>query len=369
MQYEFSQQSNELFEALESAISNLDIKDGQADDALLRSAAASLASTGYLNLGLSEAGESPAMFRAMEAAAAASPSLYLKLEVSARVFGRAVAQWGSDWQKEKILSPLLFGELLGTLALSEKALNVENDPLQTMGEKNGDAVVVNGRKQFVVNGAGADCIAVAGTLDGQGALFLIPKGAKGMEMGPPISALGYESAGICSLELKDCAVSEAQVISGLKMDDMLDMLRFWENQVLIGASLGLMKASFEEARVYAKSHKTGGRPIIAYQEVGFRLSDMLTLHQTAQLLAYRAGWMADAKDKEAQALTLCAKVFATEASEKVSSDALKILGAKGFSTPNPAESGFRSSKYGQIAGTSTEISRMKIGDAVLGKRK
>ena len=369
MQYEFSQQSTELFEALESAISNLDLKNAPADDSLLRKTVASLASTGYLNLGLSEAGETPVMFRAMEAAASASPSLYLKLEASARVFGRALAQWGSAWQREKVLSPLLFGELLGTAALSEDSLNVENDPLKTVGEKNGDMVLVNGRKQFVVNGAEADCIAVAGTLDGEGALFLIPKGAQGLEMGPPIPALGYEDAGICGLELRNCAISQAQVIPSLNMDGMLDKLRFWENQVLIGASLGLMKASFEEARAYAKGHESGGRPIIAYQEVGFRLADMLTLHQTAQLLAYRAGWMADSKDKEAASLTLCAKVFATEAAEKVSSDALKILGAKGFAKPNPAESGFRSAKYGQIAGTSTEISRMKIGDAVLGKRK
>ena len=374
MQYEFSETSNQLFQALESIVSGHDWKENAhppGNEPPLRIMAMALAQTGYLHLDLQKNADKamPTLFRAMEIVAGASPSLFLKMEASTRIFGRAIAQWGTPWQQETILPPLLSGELLGTLALSEDALNVENDPLQTTGEPSNGMVVVNGRKQFVINGADADCIAVAGKLRQEGALFLIPKGADGLELGPPLPTLGYENAGICSLNLKDCTIPAAQVIAPLKMHAMLERLRFWENQVIVGGSLGLIKAAYEEARDYAKTHKTGGRPIIAYQEVGFKLADMLTLRQTAQLLAYRAGWMADTGDKEGDALTLCAKVFASEAAEKVSSEALKILGAKGFTTPNAAETSFRSAKYGQIAGTSSEISRMKIGDSVLGKRK
>ncbi|MGD9077545.1 MAG: acyl-CoA dehydrogenase family protein, partial [Desulfobacteraceae bacterium] len=106
-------------------------------------------------------------------------------------------------------------------------------------------------------------------------------------------------------------------------------------------------------------------PIIAYQEVAFRLAEMLTLLQTAQLLAYRAAWTDETGDREAQVLAHCAKVFCSESAEEVASSALQILGGKGYVQGNPAEEGYRNAKYLRIAGTSSEISRMKIADEVL----
>ncbi len=127
-----------------------------------------------------------------------------------------------------------------------------------------------------------------------------------------------------------------------------------------------MRSSFESAKSYAKSHKTGGKPVISYQTIAFKLSEMLTLLQTSQLFAYRVAWTADAKPKEAESLTWCAKVFCTEAAEKVAGWALQILSGAGFASGNEAELAYRCTKYGQIAGTSTEIARIKIGDDVLG---
>jgi len=139
----------------------------------------------------------------------------------------------------------------------------------------------------------------------------------------------------------------------------------WEDQVLTAASLGLMRRSFDAALKYAKAHRSGGKPIIAYQEVGFKLAEMLTLFQTAQLLAYRAAWMSESENREADVLAHSAKVFCAESAEKITSEALQILGGKGYVRGNPVEAGYRDAKYIQIAGTSTEISRMKIGDWVL----
>jgi len=143
-------------------------------------------------------------------------------------------------------------------------------------------------------------------------------------------------------------------------------VRSWEDQALTAAGLGQIKRSFDAALNYAKSHKSGGKPIIAYQEVGFKLAEMLTLFQTAQLLAYRAGWMEETGEREAPTLAYCAKVFCTESAEKVASHALQILGGQGYISGNAAEEGYRDAKYLQIAGTSSEISRMKIADKVLG---
>ena len=87
--------------------------------------------------------------------------------------------------------------------------------------------------------------------------------------------------------------------------------------------------------------------------------------QTARLLVFRAAWMAETGEDEADTLVHCAKVFCTESAEDVNSKALQILGETGFVGKNPAEQGYRNARYLQIAGTASELSRMKIGDRLL----
>jgi len=85
-------------------------------------------------------------------------------------------------------------------------------------------------------------------------------------------------------------------------------------------------------------------------------------------LAYRTAWMVENEPKEAESQVLCAKVFCTESAEQVASEALKIFGGFGYVSGNIAEQVYRCAKYGQVAGTSTEIARVKIGDSALGNR-
>jgi alkylation response protein AidB-like acyl-CoA dehydrogenase len=200
------------------------------------------------------------------------------------------------------------------------------------------------------------------------AIFMVEKGAPGLILGERTATIGYGGAAISTLELKNCVISAGNVICPPDAQTMTTLLRLWENQILMGASLGLMKTAFESARTYAKSHKTAGKPIIAFQEIGFKLSEMLTLFQTSQLFAYRTTWTAEKDPKEAESLTLCAKVFCTESAEQVTGEAMKILGGAGYVSGNAVEQAFRCAKYGQIAGTSTEIARVKIGDTALGLR-
>lgn len=326
-----------------------------------------LGQTGYLSPGVPCSQNSVGLVVIQEQLATMAPSLFLSVEVSARIFGRLVANWGTSDQKERILPDLTSGRRIGAVALSEMSGNIENDPLATKGVSSTDGFRVTGSKSHVVNSAIADWIAVAGTIDGeQGtAFFLIPKESNGLLISDRTPTLGYEGVAVSSIRLEDCPLPSMHVIRPPDPNVSLKTVRLWEDQVLTAASLGLMRRSFDLAVEYAKTHQSGGKPIIAYQEVGFKLAEMLTLLQTAQLLAYRAAWMSESGDREAPVLARSAKVFCTESSEKVASEALQILGETGYVLGNPAESGYRDAKYLQIAGTSTEISRMKIGDAVL----
>ncbi|MBW2097138.1 MAG: hypothetical protein JRI80_19970, partial [Deltaproteobacteria bacterium] len=170
---------------------------------------------------------------------------------------------------------------------------------------------------------------------------------------------------VAPIRLDGITFPPTQMMGPFDPGDILGNLRRWEDQVLTSASLGLMNRSFQTALRYARKHTRGQKPVIAYQEVAFKLAEMLTVRQTAQLLAYRAAWMDETGDREKDILVNCAKTFCAESAEQVASQALQVLGANGITKGNQAEESYGSAKYLQVAGTSSEISRVKIGDRLL----
>jgi len=323
---------------------------------------------GYLTLGLDNEKNYVSLTAIQESLAAISPSLFIAAEVTARIFGRLVAVYGTPDQKDEIIPSLKEGRLIGAVALSEDAMNIENDPLNSSGVNNDDGFLVSGSKGHVVNGPIADWIAVAAkTADGL-AFFLVKKESRGLAIGQRLSMLGYNGLAVSAVSLENCPVPSNYIMGPFDGEEQIKAVRMWEDQVLTAASLGQIQRSLDAALTFAKDHRSGNKPIIAYQEVGFKLAEMVTLFQTAKLLAYRAAWMAEAGDREAAVLAHCAKVFCTESAEEVASHALQILGGQGYVSGNPAEEGYRDAKYLQIAGTSSEISRVKIADRVLGSQ-
>ena len=374
MNYDFSEKEFTFFTDIQNIMETLskeaDLENNDGGDNIMQ-VINKLAATPYLKLTLGEDRDYNGLLTlmgAMEVVGAFSPSILLSIEMSTRVFGRIVSTFGSDSLKERLLSPILEGKLLGSVAVSEASMNVVNEPLKTEGKADGDKVVLNGQKQYVVNAPLADWVAVLGVMDEKPAVFMVEKGTSGLVVEDKMSMLGYDGMAVSGIRLENCVIDASHVIGPFDNSSVIDTVKIWENQALIGAGLGLMKAAFESARDYAKAHKSGGKPIIAYQEVGFKLAEMLTLFQTSQLFSYRAAWGADDNTKDGDSFTLSAKVFVTESAEKVASSALQILAGSGYRAGNAAERAFRCSKYLQIAGTSTEISRVKIGDAAMGIR-
>jgi alkylation response protein AidB-like acyl-CoA dehydrogenase len=358
------QKINKVFDS-ESKAALAQLEDGDTDQirGLLLKWLKRFGPTGYLALGLEK--NNIALTAAQEILANISPSLFLATEVTVRIFGRLLVVYGKPDQKSEILPALKEGNVIGTVALSEGGINIENDPLNTTGISSGDGLYVSGSKGHVLNGPIADWIAVAGRMEDGVAFFLVKKRSKGLSIGQMFPMLGYNGVAVSAISLENCYVASNWVIGPFDGDEIFKTVRMWEDQILTAAGLGLMQRSLDAALNYAKSHTSGGKPIIAYQEVSFKLAEMLTLLQTAKLLAYRAAWMAEIGDREARAISFCAKVFCTESAEEISSKALQVLGGQGYFQGNPAEEGYRNAKYLQVGGTSTEISRMKIGDGML----
>jgi alkylation response protein AidB-like acyl-CoA dehydrogenase len=348
-------------------LAQLDQKDPRQIRPMVASWLMRLSQAGYLDLDLALDPQSVALLAAQETLAAVSPSLFLSVEASTRVFGRLIHRYGTKEQKADILHSLQQGRITGAVALSEETMNTENDPLSTAGTAADHGWRVSGTKGHVVNGPIADRVAVAGKTDQGLAFFLIESGAEGFFAGERLPTLGFAGTPISPMLLEDCFVGSQSLVGPFEESDPLQAVRFWEDQVFAAAGVGLMQSAFDTAVAFAKTHKSGGRPIIAYQEVGFKLADMLTLLQTGRLLAYRAAWMTASGDREAGILAHCAKVFCAESAEAIASQALQVLGEQGYRLGNAAEESYRDAKYLQIAGTSSEISRMKIGDELLVK--
>jgi len=375
MDFDFTEEETRLLEAVRSAARALPRADeantaAEAARETLREGLKPLAAAGYLDLGLDDTAPGSAATRmaAMEIVAARAPGIFLAVEMSTRVMGRALTRWGAGSRTQTWLQDLRRGEWLAALALSEDTLNVQNDPLGTRGIRRNGQIVLNGRKDYVVNASLADRIGVVGLLEGRTAVFMVDRHAPGLTLTDRIRTMGYDGVHMAGLTLDECILAEGDVLLPPEGEPVLERLRAWENEALLAAALGQMQAAFAEARDFAKSQRSGGKPIIAYQEVGFKLAEMLTLLQTAQLLAYRTMWTLETAPREDSALLLCAKVFATEAAERVCGDALRILAGQGFRSGSAAEAAYRAAKWTQIAGISTEIARVEIGDAALGYR-
>ena len=374
MDFDFSAKEKKLFDTIRSIAmaappeDQLAVADMEGVCRSLREVLKDLAAADYLRLGLGETAPESAvtMMGAMEVLARHTRSLFLSVEMSTRLLGRSLAQWAAGAQQKQWLESLLRGEWLGALALSEATMNVENDPLITSGKRKDDRILLSGRKAYVINGPLADRIGVVGLLEGQPAIFIVEAATEGLIISDKTPTMGYDGLYVASLECRACELPEENVLLAAENTPVLALLRGWENEILLAAALGMMRAAYVEARDFAKSHRTGGKPIIAYQEVGFKLAEMLTLCQTAQLLAYRAVWTMTTRPREGASLIWCAKVFATEAAERVAGDALRILAGEGFRSGSASESAYRAAKWTQIGGISTEIARVKIGDHALG---
>ncbi len=378
MDYQFREDDQKFFDRLEAIVSDLAGRHGaeQANDPAcagrVRELLADLADTHYLSLGIAPgdpAEDAVKVMRAGEGLASHTPSLFLAVECGTRQVARALQVFGTEAQRTRWLPPLLQGRWIGAVALSEGAMNVVNDDFETEGVRDGNTVVLNGVKHFVVNGPIADLVAVAGRLENRSALFLVEPGDPGFHAGDRVPTLGFDGTAFGTVELDACRVSEDRIIGPMDRDRLVSVLRQWEDLALTAAALGLMHASLETARAYAKLHVTGGKPLVAYQEIAFKLAEMLAAYQAAQLLAYRAAWSTAAQPREAPALVSCAKVFCGETAEQVASAALQVLSGTGFTAENAAERAYRAARYVQIAGTSNELSRMRIADLVLRKRR
>ncbi|MEW6527568.1 MAG: acyl-CoA dehydrogenase family protein [Spirochaetota bacterium] len=309
-----------------------------------------------------------------EEVAKACAATFLSVGASCGLCGMPIRLFGSKKQKEKYLPGIISGELIGSFGLTEPQAGSDAVAIATTAKKKGDKWILNGTKTFITNAPIADvCLVMAyndkdaGPANGVTA-FLVDKGTPGFSTGKPFEKLGYRGSPTSEVFLEDCEVGEDAVLGevGKGFIQAMQTLEFGRIGMAT-VSLGVAMACMEEAVKYSAERKAFGKPINRYQEVSFKLADMMILTDLSRLLIYKAAWAKQTNNPEAAILASCAKLFASEAATQISSWALQIHGGYGYIKDFPVERLYRDAKLGEIGEGTSEIQRILIARDLLQK--
>jgi alkylation response protein AidB-like acyl-CoA dehydrogenase len=282
---------------------------------------------------------------------------------SATLYGKPVAIFGTDAQKEKYLKPILSGEKIGALGITEPNVGSDTARMELMAVKDGNDYVLNGKKYFITNGSQADYLCVFTITDknvkskvGMTA-FIVEKTMPGFTTVKDIELMGMNGARVSELDFKDVRVPESNILGGLGngfkiLMDELDS----ERVAIAGECLGYARPALEAALKYANERVQFHRPIRQFEGVNFKLADMATEFEAARLLTLKATRMYDKGLKITKEAAM-AKIFASEMAVHVCDKALQILGGRGYEKLYKIERYYRDARLMTIGGGTVEILR------------
>ncbi|MDI9424630.1 MAG: acyl-CoA dehydrogenase, partial [Spirochaetota bacterium] len=282
-------------------------------------------------------------------------------------FGGTLSAFGTPSQKKAYLPDLVKGRIIGTAAAYESETGSDILSMQATAVLRDDVWILNGNKSFVVNASIADVFLVyAATAPPSGdgpsvTCFIVNKGAPGMEIGAEYETMGFRGVPICDVVFKDCEVTGDMVLGDRNAGG--EIFRQAAEAGKTGAavcSLGIAAACLEEASGHSKRRRSFGRLINRYQEVAFKLSDMVIMTDLSRLLIYKALRARETGDPEADVLASCAKVFAAESATRAADYAMQIFGGHGYLKGGPVERLYRNAKLGELIDGTSEIHRVFI---------
>jgi alkylation response protein AidB-like acyl-CoA dehydrogenase len=273
--------------------------------------------------------------------------------------------YGNDAQKRDWLTPLARGEMLGAFCLTEPQAGSDASALRTTATRDGDAYVLNGVKQFITSGKNANVAIVMAVTDKAAgkrgiSAFIVPTDSTGYVVARLEEKLGQHSSDTTQIIFEDCRVPAANLIGAEGEGYRIALSGLEGGRIGIAAqSVGMARAAFEAALSYAKERESFGQPLFSHQAVQFRLADMATQLEAARQLIWHA---ASLKDAGQPCLTeaAMAKLFASEAAERICSAALQIHGGYGYLSDFPVERIYRDVRVCQIYEGTSDIQKILI---------
>jgi alkylation response protein AidB-like acyl-CoA dehydrogenase len=307
---------------------------------------------------------------ALEELARASAAVCVIVSVHASLFCNSILKFGSEAQKRRYLPRAARGEILGAFSLTEPGAGSDAMSLRTRAVKSGDEYILNGTKAWVTSGSEAEAfilIARTGSETGPSKLsaFIIERNFPGFRVSRIEEKMGLHSSPTVELSLEDCRVPAENLLGEEGRGAAVALWGLDGSRIGIAAqAVGLSQLALELAVGYAKQREAFGQKIADFQAIQFMLADIATFVDSSRLLTYRVASLCDRGlpfGKEAA----MAKLYSSEAANRVAYLALQIYGGYGYSGEYPMERIYRDARVLSIYEGTSEIQRLVIARRLL----
>ncbi len=281
-----------------------------------------------------------------------------------------ILQFGNEEQKKKYLPKLATAEWIGAWGLTETGTGSDAGGMNTVAKKDGDHYILNGSKNFITHAISGDVAVVIVRTGEKGdshgmTAFIIEKGTPGFKPGKKENKLGMRASETAELIFTDCKVHKSQML-GKEGDGFVQAMKVLDGgRISIAAlSLGIAKGALEASIKYSKERQQFGKPISHFQGIAFKIADMATEIEAAELLTYQAADMKNRGEKVTKE-SAYAKYYASEVCVRASTEAVQIFGGYGYTKDFPAEKYYRDSKLCTIGEGTSEIQKLVIARELL----
>lgn len=277
---------------------------------------------------------------------------------------------GSEEQKRKFLPKLASGEFIGAWGLTEPNTGSDAMRMKTTAVKEGNEWVINGAKNWITHGLSGDVAVVlvrtGELLDSKGiTAFIIEKGMPGYSAVQIKDKLGVRASETAELIFDNVRVPEENVIGEVGMGFVQAMKILDGGRISIAAlSCGIARGAYEASVKYAKEREQFGQPISNFQAIAFKLADMATEVEAAELLTFQAAYRKNNHLPMTREGAF-AKYFASEVAVKCGNEAVQIMGGYGYTREYPAEKFLRDAKLMTIGEGTSEIQKLVISRDIL----
>lgn len=306
----------------------------------------------------------------LEELSRASPTVALVISIHCSLFCYSILKFGSKTQKEKYLPRAARGEIIGAFSLSEPEAGSDATNLRTKARRHGNLYILNGTKAWVTSGDEAEAIILFACTETELgskkiSAFIVEKNFPGFKVSKIEEKMGLHSSVTVEIVLEDCQVPAENLLGEEGKGTAIAFHCLDCSRIGIAAqSVGLSQRALEEAVRYAKQREAFGKKIAEFQAIQFMIAEIATLVEAARLLTYKAADLND-KGKPFSKEASMAKLFASEAANKIAYQALQIHGGYGYSKEFLIESLYRDSRVLTIYEGTSEIQRLVIARNLL----
>ena len=281
-----------------------------------------------------------------------------------------ILYFANEAQKQKYLPKLASGEWIGAWGLTEPNTGSDALRMQTVAKKVDGGWELNGAKNWITHGiSGNIAVVLARTgelLDSRGiSAFIVERGTPGFKGGKKENKLGMRASETAEMIFENCFVPDENVLGELG-DGFIQAMKILDGgRISIAAlSLGIAKGAFKAALQYSKEREQFGKSISSFQGISFKLADMATEIEAAQLLIDQSCYLKN-EGKTLTKESAMAKYYASEVAVRASTEAVQIFGGYGYTKDFPVEKFYRDSKLCTIGEGTSEIQKVVISREIL----